>query len=630
MSARRPLVALGLAALVGGLTAPLAEATGLRVSLGDAARFPARVLIASAPANHPVTADTVHVIENGRPVKALSVTPASTANAGDFGVILVIDSSQSMAGRPLAEEMHAARDLAMQRSGRQELGVITFNHAATTLLPLTSDSPTITQALAHTPPTGPGSHIYDATLAGIQQLHARGVAAGTVIVLSDGADFGSTTNLQAVSSAATADHVTVYTVGVKDQAFSGRTLQSLAQASAGAYTTSNAAGLSEVFSRIESHLRNQYVIRYSSGQPPGHRVRIRVWVDGVPGRWTGSYSSPARPTAASGGHPVSATRHSFWTSVLALVLVTIGAAMILTGGLLVHFVPRARRHTLRARIGRFTLHDSEEAEPEERRPAGLAAQAESWLERFRWWPRFQEEVDVAGMQRSAVEVLAITGGTMLLLAALLTALVGSILIALPVLLTGPFVMRGVVRAAADRQRRAFADQLPHSLDQISSAMRAGHSVVAAIGSMAEQAVDPTRREFDRALIDEQLGLSLEAALRPIARRMACSDIQQLSLVATLNQRSGGNMADVLELIAEGARERLDLRREIRTLTAQARMSRWIVTALPPGVVGVLLIIRPSYLSPIVHTTGGIIVLCVAIGLVLLGSLIMRLMVPQEG
>jgi tight adherence protein B len=191
-------------------------------------------------------------------------------------------------------------------------------------------------------------------------------------------------------------------------------------------------------------------------------------------------------------------------------------------------------------------------------------------------------------------------------------------------------MWAIVRARADRQRREFAEQLPHSLDQISSAMRAGHSVIAAIGSMADQAVDPTRKEFSRALIDENLGLPLDAALRPIARRMACPDIQQLALVATLNQRTGGNMAEVLELIADSARERADLRREVRTLTAQARMSRWIVTALPPGVVAVLLIIRPGYLSPLVHTTAGIVVLCLATGLILLGSFVMRLLVPTEG
>jgi tight adherence protein B len=160
-------------------------------------------------------------------------------------------------------------------------------------------------------------------------------------------------------------------------------------------------------------------------------------------------------------------------------------------------------------------------------------------------------------------------------------------------------------------------------------MRAGHSVAAAIASVATEAVDPTRRELERAVADERLGVPLDAALRPIARRMRSSDIDQLAVVATLNQRTGGNMAEVLDLIAAGARERADLRRELRALTAQAKLSRWIVTMLPPAILAVLMLIRPSYLRPLFHTTGGIIALCIGTGLVMLGAFVMRLIVPSE-
>jgi tight adherence protein B len=509
--------------------------------------------------------------------------------------------------------------------------VITFNRATSTLLPLTSDPGTINSALSQTPPTAPGTHIYDAALEGIQQLHDHGIAAGTVIVLSDGADFGSTTTLQTVSSAAAADHVAVYTVGVRNRSFDGSTLQGLAQRSAGAYTASNAGGLAGVFSRIESHLTNVYLVRYDSAERLGRHVTVTVRVDGVPGTWTGSYTTPHAPVPVVGQHSQpTVPSKSFWASTLALVLVALGCAVILVGGLLVHLVPRTRQHDLRSRIGHFTLDEQAEPEFEDAARGGVTEHAESWLERFRWWPRFKEEVDVAAIERPAAEVLLLTVAIIVTLCAALSLAVGSVLISLPVLLAVPPLMWSIVRARADRQRREFAEQLPHSLDQVSSAMRAGHSVIVAIGSMADQAVDPTRREFQGALIDEQLGLPLDAALRPIARRMACPDIQQLGLVATLNQRTGGNMAEVLELIAEGARERADLRREIRTLTSQARMSRWIVTALPPAVLGLLLLIRPTYLSPLIHTTAGIIVLCVATGLVLLGSFVMRLLVPEEG
>ena len=221
------------AAVATMLVAPAAGATSVSASFGNAGRFPARALVASAPAGHPLTARTVHVQENGAAASGVSVTPISTANQGDFGVILVVDTSQSMKGEPLRQAMVAARTLAAERTGNQELGVIEFNQSSSVVLPLTSDATKIGAALAQEPKLGRGTRIYDATLQAMQQLHSAGVAAGTVVVLSDGADVGSRATQQAVAAAAAADHVRVYTVGVKDRSFAPRTLTSLARATGG-------------------------------------------------------------------------------------------------------------------------------------------------------------------------------------------------------------------------------------------------------------------------------------------------------------------------------------------------------------------------------------------------------------
>jgi tight adherence protein B len=249
--------------------------------------------------------------------------------------------------------------------------------------------------------------------------------------------------------------------------------------------------------------------------------------------------------------------------------------------------------------------------------------------RFAWWSRFKEEVDVAGIDHSAADLLLLMIVSTLACAAVASLAVGTVLVSLPLFLIGPFVLSGAVRQRADRQRRLFVDQLPGHLEEIGSAMRAGHSVVASIAAMAEDAVDPSRREFERAVADEQLGVPLDAALRPIARRMKCTDIEQLGLVADLNQRTGGNMAAVLDLIAAGVRERADLRRELQALTAQARLSRWIVSGLPFAILALLAVLRPTYIKPLFTTTGGIIALCAATVLVLAGSVVMRLIVSTQ-
>jgi tight adherence protein B len=562
-------------------------------------------------------------------VQGLAVTPLATANQGDFGVMLVIDASQSMAGAPIRQAMLAAQTLAAQRSGRQEIGVIEFNSTSRQVLPLTSNAASINAALSHTPELAFGTHIYDATRLAIEQLHASGVAAGSVIVLSDGADVGSTVTQQTVASAAAGDHVRVYTVGVDDRDFDPSTLRGLARASFGSYTSSSVAGLRQVFSTIESQLRSRYLVRYRSTQPGGHRISVALWVAGVPGVWTGRYASPAppvppaRPRSHAGSTP-------FWTSSVAVVIVAFMCAVLLVGGLLAYLVPLSRHHGLRQRISAFTQESEvDQVDPVPTR-SGLAERVDTWMHRFARWPRFSEEVEVGAIERSAAEILLMTVMATLLSAVLVAVVSGIALTSLPILLLGPVVMVAVVRARAERQRRLFSDQLAGHLEEIGSAMRAGHSVIASVSAMADDAVDPARREFQRAIADEQLGVPLEAALRPIARRMKCADIEQLALVAGLNQRTGSNMAAVLDVIADGVRERAELRRELDALTAQARLSRWIVSCLPFGILALLAVIRPAYVAPLFNTTGGAIALTIAVVLVILGSLVMRMIVaPQE-
>jgi tight adherence protein B len=639
---RRRLLICGLAiatgvAAVGFSTArsaphaPKGSASALGVSIANAGQFPHRALIVSAPASSRLTAATLHVEENGSPVRDLSVTPVATASQGDFGVILAIDTSESMTGSPLRHAMAAARALAAERTSHGELGVIEFGHSVTTVLPLTSDAAAISAGLAHTPKTSFGTPMYSAALEGIRELHRHNIAAGTVIIVSDGGEYGTDVTRQAVASAAAADHVRVDTVGVKDALFAPTFLSALARATGGGYTASDAAGLRQVLTNIESQLTNRYVVRYDSSQAPGQGIQLTVWATGMPGAWRGVYRSPLLASGspgASGTQP--AASRSFWASTPALVVVSLAGALLLVGGLLVHVVPRAREHDLRHRIGQFTRTGST-APPADTAggEVGASHRADTWLAQFAWWPRFKQELSVAAIERSPLQVLSLTAVATLIVAMLFAVLAGTPLVILPLLLIGPVILRVAVRARAARQRRAFAEQLPGHLDEMGSAIRAGHSVAASIASVAADATDPARRELTDAVTDERMGVPLDAALRPIARRMRSADIDQLALVAMLNQRTGGNMAEVLDLIAAGARERADLQRELRALTAQARMSRWIVSGLPPTLLLALWVVDPSYLRPLFHTTAGVLALCVATVLVMLGSFAMRLLVPME-
>lgn len=211
----------------------------------------------------------------------------------------------------------------------------------------------------------------------------------------------------------------------------------------------------------------------------------------------------------------------------------------------------------------------------------------------------------------------------------MTLLTGTPIAAVAALVLGPLLARMVINKRLRHQRILFGDQLPAHLQELAAAMRAGHSMVSGIGVMAEGSSEPTQGEFQRVLADEQLGMPLEDALRSVAVRMDAQDMEQVSLVAELHRQTGGNMAEVLDRVAEAVRERAELTRELRTLTAQARGSRWIVTSIPPALLVLIDLLNPTYLKPLFNTETGHLLLAMAVGLIIAGSMVMGRIVRIE-
>jgi tight adherence protein B len=374
------------------------------------------------------------------------------------------------------------------------------------------------------------------------------------------------------------------------------------------------------------------VIHYRSLQPYTRPISVAVAVDGVAGIAATSYTSPAAPPLAGPGPgPRAGASKPFWESSLALVLAASVGGLLLGLSLLIVLVPLVRRTGVRARIGDFVT-DPNAYGPQlsaELAAARVAGRTERALERSPWWARFKEEVEISRIPRTPIEIVQITAAGTLVAAVLLSVLVGSPLVILAVLVIGPLIMRAVVSQRLAAQRRLFGDQLSGHLQEVASAMRSGHSMVGAFRVMAESASEPTHGEFRRVLADEELGMPLDDAMLPIVRRMASTDIEQVALIISLHRRAGGNVAEVLDRVASSVRERAELRRELHSLTAQARLSRWVVTALPPAILLFLAVANPAYIRPLFNTPAGVVLLVIAGAMVVLGSLVMRKLVDIE-
>lgn len=600
--------------------------------LGSGARFPGESLILSVPRKVHLLASQVHLIENGIPVTGFSLTPLAQAAPGDFGFVVAIDTSTSVPVAELNLEMRAVRSLASQRQAGQALGLIGFGAAPTVLLPLTSNVKGSSVGLVVTPPTVPGADTSAAEARALQQLAAAHDAAGVVVVISDGNGTRSpdSATRAALAAAATA-HIQVVTIGLRDGAATASSLAALRSNAPGPFVTVTGGGLARQLAASFSSATTGYIVRYQSRMRPGQAVAVSARVDGTKGTVTGGYTVPTprvrrvpEPThraAAGPGAPTSGVLSTspsflaapaapasapaasgFWGSSALIA----GIAALLVGFAIMLIVNRPSKRAVRTRVGSFTAlalaPDAGETDDPDAQSFGRLVRL---LERGGFWPKFVLDVDISRNPRTPVQLLkrAMIAGTVV--GALLFLFTGTALYALLTLVATPLVLRALIARAARKQRERFRELLPMHLQDLSGAMRAGRSVVGALAAVAAGADEPIKTELDRAVRDEQLGLPLEESLEAIARRMDADDMDQVALVAALNRRSGSNVAEALDRVAEGARERADLRREVKALTGQAKMSSWVLTGMPPLLLIGITIIAPVYAHPLLHTPIGL-------------------------
>ncbi len=177
----------------------------------------------------------------------------------------------------------------------------------------------------------------------------------------------------------------------------------------------------------------------------------------------------------------------------------------------------------------------------------------------------------------------------------------------------------VLRIKRNRRVTSFNDALADSIDMMARSMRAGHSVVAAIGIVAEQAVEPVKSEFNEVFKKQNYGLPLREALMQLLDRVPSQDLRVLVTGMMVQKETGGNLAEILDRIAFVIRERIRIHGEIRTHTAQGRLTGYILCGLPIVMLVLLNVINPGYSSVLFDTPTGHKLLYTGIGLLVSGA-----------
>ena len=164
---------------------------------------------------------------------------------------------------------------------------------------------------------------------------------------------------------------------------------------------------------------------------------------------------------------------------------------------------------------------------------------------------------------------------------------------------------------------------------MAGSLKAGLSLAQALDTVVREGQEPIAGEFRRALVETRLGVPIEEALESIGGRMESADFEWTVMAIRIQREVGGNLAELLLNVAGTLRERDYLRRQVKALSAEGRFSAYILLALPPSIIAYMAATNPVYLSPLVHSALGYVMLGVMATLMMLGAVTMKKMVKVE-
>jgi tight adherence protein B len=326
----------------------------------------------------------------------------------------------------------------------------------------------------------------------------------------------------------------------------------------------------------------------------------------------------------------------FWssTSGLLLVLVLVFVAAFVVAVMLIGTGERKRREQSLIRvIGRRRRRPEGEERPKEALSHWVPSQLAEVGQRFAVATGFSASLDER-LEQAGIKMLAGEFITIVVLAALAGAVFGAlilpniifVLLVAAVAAVVPYVW--LLRALRKRQN-ALNDQLADTLSILASSLRAGYSFLQALDTVSKEIGEPSASEFQRVVAEIRLGRPVDDALVAMAQRVGSEDLKWAVIAINVQRQVGGNLAEILDIVANTIRERAYLRRQVRVLTAEGRFSAAILSALPFVILLYISIVNPEYISPLFTTRVGWLLLAIGGAMVGLGIYILFRMVKID-
>jgi tight adherence protein B len=638
------VVVAAIAAPAGAVGAQTSDGVELgRVDLDGFPEVQFDISVAAGLTEGQVSADDITLTENGRAVP-VTVAPASTEG---LEVVLLLDTSGSMnENNAIGSAKLAAASFLDELPAEVPVGVVAFADTPSLVSPLTTDRNALRGSIAQLRATGRTS-LYDGIVFA-NSLFSGSTEDRQFVLLSDGGDTASAATLEdaiAITSEVRTNAIEIVTSESNTEA-----LASLAAAGNGRLTSiTDPAALGALYQEIARSLVDRYRVSFTSQASgsadytltvntvfgPASASRL-VDLPEAPATTTATVTAPptttgspadTAPATSAAVPPISGQTGSDDSGSSSTIFLVLGAGAVgiaFTTLLLVAFTGDRRR------AGRRQLGiDRTRKERGSSTPIGerVTAMADDVLARSGRRTGLANALDVADVALRPAEFVVVALSSAVAVGALLWLLSGPWLGLIGVVLA-IVGSRSYLKIRADRRRAAFEQQLPDVLQLMTNALRSGFAVPQALDAVANQAAEPARSEFERINFESRVGLDFGDSLRAMAERMESKSFGWVVSALEINREVGGELAKVLSSLAATLRERQALERQVQTLTAEGRISAYVLTALPLIVGLAMALISPDYFAPMRESPGPQILAFCAV-LLGIGWIWMRSMIRTE-
>jgi len=613
-------------AALAALTLPAVTAAGVRVNGLDFGAYPLMraTVVTSVPVSRAPT-----VRENGLPVAGLQAVNLGRSK----NVVLALDTSRSMAGRPLAEAAAAAASFVGSKPASDRIALVTFGNKAVQQSGFSSATIDADNALRTLSVSSrSGTALWDAVQVSARMLAPK-EGGKVVVLLTDGDDVGSTSSEAAAISALHKAGAVVYPIAFGSHANTVGLKELASQTGGSFHGAGNAKALQSIYASIAKELRRTWRIAYLTTSRPGDMVKLEATV-GKLGSDVASASVPG-----TGGSADAQTKPSpllpspVYGKAGDLLFTLLAALLVLGAGLLIASTVRGSwlkqrlaphiesgRRAAKKRTGRERLEMFN----------GLFKATENAFGHRRQWRNLQLLLERADLPLRTVEFTWLLIGCSFVFA-VLAALTGrSTLVILAMFLVGAFLPYFFVWFKAKRRMQAFEDQLPDLLITMAASLKAGHSFKQGIQSVVDEGQEPAAKELRRVLTDTQLGRPMEEALQETADRIGSKNFSFVITAVNIQRQVGGSLAGLFDMVADTVRDRQQFARKIRSLTAMGRASAYVLLALPFFIAIAITLLNPTYMDPLYHSHAGHVLIALGMTMMVFGSLVLQRIVSFKG